>query len=174
MSARPSVTVRLEPMGEEDYQRSLERGIPYYANQLAERGLCLKERALEVSISDFKELLPQGLKTPNRHLLNVVDQVTGDHVGEAWYTLRDRGGKVEFWIDWIWVEPPYRRRGVASAVLHLLEDEARRVGADRTGLSVWTDNPEAVALYSKLGYATHMMRMSKLLGDPAPAESDLS
>jgi ribosomal protein S18 acetylase RimI-like enzyme len=157
------VRIRFEPMEEEDYQRSLERGIPFYANQLVERGLCQKDRALEVSQSDFEQLLPQGLRTPHRHLCNVVDDMTGDHVGEAWYTARDRGGTVEFWIDWIWIEPTYRRRGFATAALRHLEDEARKVGADRTGLSVWLDNPSAVALYAKLGYVISNVRMTKFL-----------
>jgi len=47
--------------------------------------------------------------------------------------------------------------------LRLLENEALGLGADRTGLSVWTDNPEAIALYTKLGYAMVHMRMTKLI-----------
>ena len=163
MSAQTTVSIRLEPMGEEDYQRSLERGIPFYASQLVERGLCRRDRALEVSRSDFEVLLPQGLRTPHHHLCNVIDGATGEPVGEAWYTSRDRGGKVEFWIDWIWIEPSYRRRGFATATLRRLEEEAREAGADRTGLSVWMDNPGAVALYTKLGYGPASVRMMKHL-----------
>ena len=77
--------------------------------------------------------------------------------------VKERGGKVHFWIDWIWIERQYRRQGFATATLRILEQEARKLGADRTGLTVRTDNPGAVALYSKLGYANERMQMTKLL-----------
>ena len=155
--------VRLEPMSEEDLSESVKRSVSRYAAELVKRGISSEEGSLEFSRHDFDQFLPQGLKTPNHHLFNVIDASSNARVGETWYTVQERGGKIQFWIDWIWIEPPHRRHGFATAALRHLEDEARKLGADRTGLSVWMDNPGAVALYTNLGYVTSMMRMSKRL-----------
>ncbi len=107
--------------------------------------------------------MPNGRETPHHNLSNAVDDAIGARVGEAWYTVQERAGKTQFWIDWVWIEPKHRRQGYATQILRRMEEEARRAGADRIGLSVWTDNPGAMALYSKLGYTTVHMRMSKPL-----------
>ena len=54
-----------------------------------------------------------------------------------------------------------------SAAERLLEEEARRRGADRTMLVVWADNPGARALYDRLGYVPANTMMIKPLG-PSP------
>jgi ribosomal protein S18 acetylase RimI-like enzyme len=53
------------------------------------------------------------------------------------------------------VDPEYRRQGVASALMRAVEDWVRnQPDLPRTiSLGVETDNKDAVALYSKLGYA---------------------
>jgi ribosomal protein S18 acetylase RimI-like enzyme len=155
--------IRLEPMDETDFREFVQRTIPRYAARKVERGLWKEEGALETSRADYARLLPQGRETPDHHFCNLRDAASGTRVGEVWYTAPVRGGKVQFWIEWIWVEPEHRRRGYATQALDRLEEEARRLGAERTGLNVWMDNPGAVALYSKLGYTTANMAMTKSL-----------
>jgi len=163
MNPRPSVTVLLEPMSEDDFQMSLRRSVPRHAADYVRRGLWTEGASLETMEKEFAQLLPNGRETPNRHFANVIDSERGRRVGETWYLAQERGGKVRFWIDWIWIEPEYRRKGYATATLRRLEDEARHVGADRVGLSVWFDNPGAIELYSKLGYEPTNMWMMKPL-----------
>ena len=52
------------------------------------------------------------------------------------------------------VEPDARRLGVATALIHALEEAARERGLSRIGLSVALDVDDAPArdLYAKLGY----------------------
>ncbi len=52
----------------------------------------------------------------------------------------------------MWTHPGHRRRGYAAAVLTELEREAVRRGYDRIVLSTGPRQPEAVALYRRLGY----------------------
>lgn len=163
MSARASKSIRLDPMSEADFRDSTQRSISRHAADYVRRGLWAEEGSLEVSEKMFAELLPQGRETPNRHFANVVDRETGQRVGETWYLVQPQAGKVRFWIDWIWVDPDHRRKGYAMATLLVLEEEARRRGAERVGLSVWFDNPGAIALYQKLGYAPASMWMMKSL-----------
>ncbi len=51
------------------------------------------------------------------------------------------------------VQPDHRHRGIGTAMLDALNNEARGQGIDRLSLSVERDNP-AVALYTRLGYQT--------------------
>lgn len=50
------------------------------------------------------------------------------------------------------VKDAYRRQGVASALTHAAEDEARGLGFDRLRLTVSVDNGPAQALYRQSGY----------------------
>ena len=52
----------------------------------------------------------------------------------------------------MWVDPGYRRRGVAGALAAAVEDAARRSGADAIGLWVTAGNDQ-VDVYTRLGYA---------------------
>ncbi|HXQ48382.1 MAG TPA: GNAT family N-acetyltransferase [Thermoplasmata archaeon] len=155
-------------MSDPDFEASRARAIPRHAADQVRRGLWTEKDAEAASRAEFAQLLPQGRSTPFYHFCHIVDGPTGARVGETWYIVRTHGGKVQFWIDWIWIDPPHRRRGLASQVLRHLEEEAVRLGADRVALHVVADNEGAIALYSKLGYRTTNMRLSKPLS-PAPS-----
>ena len=153
--------VRLEPMSEADFAQYLARAIPRRAERFASRGIWSEREALDASRETYGRLLPQGVHTPGNHFCHVIDGVSGQRVGEAWYTTRKEGGVLHFWVEWIWIEPEHRRHGYATEALRLLEGEARRLGAPQIGLDVWTDNPGAVELYRKLGYSPALLSMVK-------------
>jgi GNAT superfamily N-acetyltransferase len=56
-------------------------------------------------------------------------------------------------IKRMYVAPEARGRGVAMALLRALEDSARLAGRKRTALETGHRQPEAIALYTKAGYA---------------------
>jgi ribosomal protein S18 acetylase RimI-like enzyme len=158
--------VRLEPMSEEEFQATLGKAIPRHAAARVRRGFWKEEESLEASRTDYAQMLPQGLETPHRHFCNLVDEESGARIGEAWYVLQSKGGKTQLWIDWIWVEPEFRRRGYATQVFGRLEEEARARGAGRVGLHVVSENEGALALYDKLGYAVTDLLMAKVVAPP--------
>jgi ribosomal protein S18 acetylase RimI-like enzyme len=162
--------IRLEPMNEAEFQVSLQRAIPRHADLQVRLGLWKASDALAASRAEFAQLLPKGRGTPDYEFRHIFDANAESRVGEAWTVVRNRGGKVQFWVDWIWVEPSARRRGVATAVFRILEQEASGSGADRVGLNVRYENAEALALYTKLGYRPTHLRMSKVLGPPTADE----
>ncbi|MEC0182260.1 GNAT family N-acetyltransferase [Paenibacillus peoriae] len=51
-----------------------------------------------------------------------------------------------------YVDPSYRRQGIAVSLLSFLEDEARKRGTLRVKLETGAAQPEAIALYTKQGY----------------------
>ncbi|HUP39804.1 MAG TPA: GNAT family N-acetyltransferase [Vicinamibacterales bacterium] len=53
----------------------------------------------------------------------------------------------------MYVVPGARGRGVARRMLEILESEARAIGVTTLMLETGTRQPEAIALYSKTGYA---------------------
>jgi len=150
-------------MTEADFGPFLEHAIPRRAARMVARGIWTEGHAVEASREFYLRSLPQGVATPDHHLCHIVAEPEGLRVGEVWYTARREGGSVQFWIEWIWIEPDHRRRGYATETLHWLEQEARRRGATRCGLVVWLNNPEAIALYRKVGYSAASMIMVKPL-----------
>jgi ribosomal protein S18 acetylase RimI-like enzyme len=161
--------IRLDPMDEAEFRASLERAIPRHADLQVRLGFWKVRDALAASQSEFAQLLPKGRDTPDYTFRHIVELSTQSRVGETWTIVRSRGGKVQFWIDWIWIDPSARRRGYATEVFRSLEREALRSGADRIGLNVRYDNAEAMSLYTKLGYRPTHLRMSKVLTLP-PAD----
>ena len=157
--------VRLVPMNDVEFRESFEQAVVRRATDSVRRGVWVREKATEAARAELAKFIPQGRETPNHHFVKVIDESNGKQVGEAWYFDREEGGKVRFWVDWLWTDPSQRRRGYATAVLQKLSHEASKRGADRIGLYVFADNPHAVALYSKLGFTTAVMGMTRPVKD---------
>lgn len=157
--------VRIAPFDEAEFLESRDRSIQRHADAGVRRGIFKREDSRVAAQTEFDQLLPQGRLTPNVHFCKILDEATGARVGETWYTVRTHGGKVQFWIDWILIDEPHRRRGLATQALSRLAEMARAEGADRLGLFVHADNPEAESLYRRLGFRPTGMRMSLGLTD---------
>jgi len=153
--------VRLVPMNDAEFRDSFERTVVRLAADFFRRGVWTKEKGAGAARTVLTGLLPKGRESPNHHFVKVVDESNGRQVGEAWYSGREEGGKVRFSVDWLWTDPQERRRGYATAVLQQLSHEASKLGADRIELYVFMDNPHAVALYTKLGFTTMVMGMTR-------------
>jgi GNAT superfamily N-acetyltransferase len=83
------------------------------------------------------------------HGIFLVASVAGVPAGcGAWRVLSP--GVAE--IKRVYVEPDFRRRGLAQAIVAELEDGAARAGHASVVLNTGHEQPEAVALYTDLGY----------------------
>ncbi len=70
-------------------------------------------------------------------------------------------GSVYGWLDWgwlyvelLWVEPPQRRRGLATQLLQVIERTAREQGIDRARVAT-ASFQNALPLYQKMGYTIY-------------------
>jgi GNAT superfamily N-acetyltransferase len=80
----------------------------------------------------------------------LVAEVDGVPAGcGAWRALGD--GRAE--MKRVYVEPAFRRRGLAQVVVDALEADAARAGIGRLVLNSGPEQPEALSLYALLGYA---------------------
>jgi diamine N-acetyltransferase len=52
----------------------------------------------------------------------------------------------------LYVKPEWKGRGLAARLLKRIVEECRRHGAQRLWLTVWTENPRAIAFYKKAGF----------------------
>jgi GNAT superfamily N-acetyltransferase len=68
----------------------------------------------------------------------------------GWRTLAEDDMVAE--IKRMYTAPDWRGRGVASAVLRAIEASARDAGKKRAVMETGDRQPEAIALYRKLGY----------------------
>jgi GNAT superfamily N-acetyltransferase len=68
----------------------------------------------------------------------------------GWRTLAEDDAVAE--IKRMYTAPAWRGKGVASAVLNAIEESAREAGRKSAVLETGHQQPEAIALYRKLGY----------------------
>ncbi len=152
----------LVPMSEAEYEAWLATTIPAYAADKVAAGQWAKEESLELSRMTLLDLLPQGLRTANNYLFNILDEQAGT-VGTAWIAAIEQAGKPIAYICDVRVRPECQRKGHATRALAAVEDEARRLGLSGIGLHVFGHNAEAQALYEKLGYRPTNISMFKEL-----------
>ena len=83
------------------------------------------------------------------HGVFLVAEVDGVPAGcGAWRVLGD--GRAE--VKRVYVEPDFRRRGLAQVLVDALEADAARAGVRTLVLNTGPEQPEALALYAALGY----------------------
>lgn len=131
-----------------------------YAADKVRVGAMAPETALAESDAVVAGLLADGVATPG-HLLYMVTDDDGVAAGALWCALREGG---EAFVYDIRIDRAHRRRGLASAALHALEETLRPMGVRRIGLHVFGDNEAALALYRNLGYRVSDVMMAKEIG----------
>lgn len=114
------------------------------ADALADLGVRYGSSSGDDTPVDAGEFTPPG----GRFLVAWAD---GEPAGcGGWRTLADDETVAE--IKRMYTAPAWRGRGVATAVLRAIEETARDAGKKRLVLETGQRQPEAIALYAKLGY----------------------
>ena len=89
----------------------------------------------------------------------------GDRVGRATLDFsvpRERGRTL---FRNAWVDPAWRSRGIGSALVRRAEEVAAARGYDALDLLVRLDNPRALDLYRRLGYAVVGEEVNRYVAD---------
>jgi RimJ/RimL family protein N-acetyltransferase len=149
--------LRLEPMPEPDVAAFAKRQLADYARQLEELAHWSAGDARAKAERDMAETFPGGLPGPGHTLFLLVEDATGERVGELWYRLRERG----LWLYHVGIVETRRGEGLGREAMGLVEAEARRLGVPRVELNVFGGNEVARGLYRSLGYREEALVMSK-------------
>ncbi len=107
----------------------------------------------------FKELL----RVRSRRIKVLVAESNGEVVG---FAIAYRG-RSKAYIDYLAVDPRYRRLGIGSRLLRELEVLLASEGAEEVGLSVKDNNMQALQFYIKNGYVVKgvVLVLSAKVGD---------
>jgi GNAT superfamily N-acetyltransferase len=139
----------LRPMTADEYARFMDGEVEGFADELASAGMD-REQALERSRTMMAELLPSGIDSPGMEF--AVADVGGQAVGELWLST----GDTMAFVYNVVVHPEHRRRGYGAGIMTAGALRCRDLGHPVLGLNVFAHNPNARALYDKLGYqVTH-------------------
>jgi ribosomal protein S18 acetylase RimI-like enzyme len=139
-----------------------------YAEAIAPaRGLTVAEAEAEAE-RDVAERLPRGLATPGQLMRKAVRD--GAEVGWIWLTLPGPARPELAWVGDIEVDPGFRSRGYAGAIITAVEAELAGLGVPRLGLNVFGTNGTAIGVYERLGFEVHAQQRSRELTGVAAAE----
>ena len=141
----------------------LEKSVVEFAAEKVKAGSWPAESALDTSRAEFAKLLPQGSATPDNYLFEIKDAADGPALGVLWLAAIDRSGFRSAYVYDLSIKPEWRRQGHAQRAFKAMEQKARELGLNSIGLHVFGHNPNAQALYAKLGYAVTGINMAKQL-----------
>lgn len=154
-------TIRLQPIDPERFETTLERAAAQYADEQVRAGRWSAGEAAERARKALAQLLPRGVNTPNHHLLDIVDDGTGEIVGTLWYAEKRADGPPHAYVYDIQILDEHRRRGCACAAFARLEERVREAGLGSIRLNVYGHNDAARSLYEKLGFEPVSIVMRK-------------
>jgi ribosomal protein S18 acetylase RimI-like enzyme len=150
----------IRPMTDAEFAAWLDGAIPRYAREKVASGAWAEANALELSIAEHRQLLPDGRATQDHFFHSIVAE-DGGSVGMLWFAAKERGGARIAYLYNIEIDPGHRRRGHARRALEALEREVARLGLAGIALHVFGHNASGQALYAKLGYVTTNINMHK-------------
>ena len=140
-------------MTDEEFDAYLETTVDMYASEGAKATGMSREDAVARAHEQIGQLLPEGRHTPGQFLRKFV-AASGERVGILWFATRFDRTPPQLFIYDIEVEAEHRGKGLGSASMSLLEEEAARLGAEEIALHVFTHNEGAIRLYERLGFVS--------------------
>lgn len=118
------VQVKLRPMTQAEYDDWRPGAIAGYAADHVRAGSMPADGAQEMAEKQFADLLPEGVATPEHHLL--TPQVDNSAVGFLWLHIPNGPQHQAAFIYDIEVNPNLRGQGLGRAIMLVSEDYASR------------------------------------------------
>ena len=151
--------ITLEPMSIAAFGTWRTKAIKDFAQDKIDALTWTPEEALEKSRASYQELLPQGLHTPGELLWTIEHDGVG--IGSLWVHI-DKATN-HFFIYDINIQADQQNQGFGQQTLQVLEAEARRRHIAAIDLHVFGGNLRAQHVYTKMGFITTDINMSKPL-----------
>jgi GNAT superfamily N-acetyltransferase len=135
----------LRPMTQDEFDDYMADSVELYIDELVAGGMS-REAAQQQGEEQIAELIPDGLASPDQQFFAAV--VDDTYVGHLWISTQR---EMAFVYD-IAVHEDQRRKGYGEAIMNAGALWSRDHGHVALGLNVFAHNPNARALYDKLGY----------------------
>ena len=92
----------------------------------------------------------------NKNVISILAQENREIIGCCFASMLERSGMAHMksaYIDLLVVEKSHRRKGVGRAIFLEVQKRARKAGAKRIDLMVWSHNQVAESAYKSYGMA---------------------
>lgn len=90
----------------------------------------------------------------NKNVVAILAQERGEVIGCCFVSILERSGMASMksaYIDLLVVDGKHRRKGIGRAIFREVQRRARRLGAKRIDLMVWSHNQIAESAYRSYG-----------------------
>ena len=146
------MAVTIRPMTQGEFEQFHRWSVAHHAKELMAQLNMPEEAARSEAAAEVAQMLPEGLHTAHHYLMAIEADGKDETVGFIWMLHEEfESKKQSFLCDFaIWEE--HRRKGYATAALHLAERHAVKAGCCESVLFVSDDNEAARTLYQKNGY----------------------
>lgn len=144
--------VRLRKMSLREFETFREYSTNDYAKDLMKTQNISSEDSLKQAITEFLDMLPEGMETKDNSLMMIEDENSQKAVGIIWYLYEIIEGTKQVFLNDLLVYEEERRKGYAMAALSEMVHNAKEAGCKQSIIYVWEHNPSGVNLYTKCGY----------------------
>lgn len=92
---------------------------------------------------------------------NIVCEIDGKLVGFIEYETKTpnlpliRDGA--YWVEWVWTDPKYRKKGIGRALYEYLFKMLRKKGISRIAAEVMSSNAKSQLFHKKIGFEDKMV-----------------
>lgn len=139
-------------MKTEEFDTFYQWSVEHHAKELMEECHMSQRKAIKETKKEVAQMLPNGLNTEHNYLMTIEEKDNKEIIGFIWTIHEETAGhKQSFLCDFVILESK-RRKGYATAALHLAEKNAAEAGCQENVLFVADRNYAARTLYEKCGY----------------------
>ena len=144
------MSVRIRRMTDEEFEIFYHWSVEHHAKELMEEAHLSWEEAIQETMKEVSEMLPDGLNTENNDLMTI--EAEGESAGFIWTVLEETDGRKQSFVCDFAIWASKRRKGYGAVALCLAEKNAGEAGCRESVLFVADKNDAARALYEKCGY----------------------
>lgn len=144
--------VKIRKMTNEEFEHFRQFSIEQNVSELVKKRNISFESAFEQTIAEVSAVLPDGLDSNDNLLMSIIDEENNSNVGFIWTLHEETDGRKQSFICDFAIWESMRKKGYATAALHLTEKKALASGCLESVLFVSDDNNAAYKLYEKSGY----------------------
>ncbi|MFT8324079.1 GNAT family N-acetyltransferase [Oenococcus sicerae] len=152
--------MKLTLITETDYESFVSRAINEYAQDKIDAGSWDAKSANQKAQAEFKQLLPEGLKSRGNYIYSILDDDT--KVGIIWIAKLASNPGMAFIYDFR-IFDAFQNKGLGTEALTLAAKQAKALGFKTLGLHVFGSNARAIHVYEKSAFQITDINMQKTL-----------